>query len=192
MSGNVFSSEIKDSSIEGWKEIIFEGRTQYKQGQECIEASAVASASGLIREERVSVTKGTGLSWSWKADELITEGRKDKEKSKGGDDFVARVYVIHEGNFFWQTRAVNYVWSREHPVGSHWPNPFTKNAHMVVVQSGTDGLGEWQDFKRNIQEDFKKYFDLDIEKIDAIAVMTDTDNTEGKAEACYRLPVLIK
>jgi len=59
---------------------------------------------------------------------------------------------------------------------------------MVVVQSGDNDLGKWNYFERDVQADFKKYLDVDIDRIDAIAVMTDTDNTKGRAEACYQMP----
>lgn len=183
-------AQTRDSPVPGWKEMLFEGRTEYVQDREmdCVRAIARASASGLIREPQVDLNRTPVLRWSWRADEPLAPGRQAPEKEKDGDDFLARVYVIREGFFRWQTRAINYVWSREHPEGSSWPNPYTGNAIMVVVQSGDEGLGEWQTFERNVREDFKRYHDRDVERIDAVAVMTDADDTQGEAEACYRLP----
>lgn len=178
------------SEIPGWQEIIFDGHTRYRNGPDCVEAVARDSASGLIREAREPVDAGTRLTWSWKVDALPDYAGKVAEKTKPGDDFAARVYVIHEGFFPWQTRAINYVWSQQHPVASHWPNPFTGNAVMVVVQSGAEGLGQWHSFERQVKADFARYHDMDIERIDAIAIMTDADNTDGSASACYRLPAL--
>ena len=152
-------------------------------------AEADASASGLIREVNTSLKQAPTLSWSWQAGAPLAAARPAAEKSKAGDDFLARVYVIHEGFLPWQTRAINYVWSREHPVGSHWPNPFTGNAIMVVVQSGDEGLGEWHSFERDVAADFRRFHDMKVDQVDAVAVMTDADNTGGRAEACYRLPL---
>lgn len=180
-----------ESNIVGWKEIFFEGRTEYKNNGICIEAKSKASASGLTSEKHQKISANTKLVWAWSANQLISNGNGAPEKSKGGDDFLARVYVIHEGRFPWQSKAINYVWSSQHAVGDHWPNPFLKNAHMVVVQSGTKGLGELNYFERNIQKDFKTYFNMDIDKIDGVAIMTDTDNTQGEAQACYVLPVFL-
>ncbi len=184
------ASELRESPLSGWEEIVFEGRTEYQRDAEmdCVRARAENSASGLIREREVDLKQTPVLRWSWRAEEPLAPGRDAPEKEKAGDDFLARVYVIREGFFRWQTRAVNYVWSREHPEGSHWPNPYTGNAVMVVVQSGEEGLGEWREFERNVREDFKRYHDRDVERIDALAIMTDADDTEGEAEACYRLP----
>ncbi len=56
---------------------------------------------------------------------------------------------------------------------------------MVVVESGTKGLGKWIKYQINIKESFKKHFGLDINEIDGIAIMTDTDNTKTKATALF-------
>ena len=80
------------------------------------------------------------------------------------------------------------IWSRQHSVGSHWPNPFTGNAIMVVVQTGDEGLDQWHAFERDVAADFRRYHDMQVDKVDAVAVMTDADNSAGKASACYRLP----
>ena len=176
------------STIDGWQEIRFQGQTRYSQQPDCVLAQADGSASGLIRAVDSTLRQRPMLTWAWRADEPLTPTPKAGEKVKAGDDFVARVYVIKEGFFPWQTRAINYVWSRQHSVGSHWPNPFTGNAIMVVVQTGDEGLGQWHAFERDVAADFRRYHEMQVDKVDAVAVMTDADNSAGKASACYRLP----
>jgi len=183
------AADYEPSAIPGWEQIVFSGHTQYRQTKKCIEAVSQSAASGLIRRVDESLAAKPILSWAWQASEPLVAGEEAPEKSKPGDDFIARVYVIREGLFPWQTKAINYVWSREHPVGSYWPNPFTSNAMMVVLQTGNEELGQWQHFERNIRADFKTYFDLDVDSVNAVAIMTDTDNTGGQATACYQLPV---
>ena len=180
--------EYLPSAIPGWQKILFDGETLYQPQDGCIRAEADDSASGLIREVRQPLTDDTRLTWSWRASEPLQPGQSAAEKTKAGDDFLARVYVIHEGFFFWQTKAINYVWSREHPEGASWPNPFTGNAVMVSVQSGDSGLGEWHTFERDVKADFRRFHDMAVEEIDAVAIMTDADNSDGYASACYRLP----
>lgn len=183
------AADYEPSAIPGWEQIVFSGHTQYRQTKQCIEAVSQGAASGLIRRVDESLAAKPMLTWAWQASEPLAAGEEAPEKSKPGDDFIARVYVIREGYFPWQTKAINYVWSREHPVGSYWPNPFTSNAMMVVLQTGNEELGQWQHFERNIRADFKTYFDIDVDNVNAVAVMTDTDNTGGQATACYQLPV---
>ena len=171
-----------------WEEIRFDGQTRYSQQPDCVRAEAEGSASGLIQAVTSTLRQRPVLSWSWQADQPLTPRPTAGEKVKDGDDYLARVYVIKEGFFPWQTKAINYVWSREHPVGSYWPNPFTGNAMMVVVQTGDEGLGQWHTFERDVAADFLRYHDMQVDKVDAVAVMTDADNSAGRATACYRLP----
>ena len=63
---------------------------------------------------------------------------------------------------------------------------------MVVVESGAAHLGGWRDYHRDVRADFRRYHDMEIDTIDALAVMTDTDNTEGVARACYQLPAFVE
>ncbi|MCF6208787.1 MAG: DUF3047 domain-containing protein, partial [Ghiorsea sp.] len=108
------------------------------------------------------------------------------ENKKAGDDFVARIYVVVDGGFFfWKTIALNYVWSSSHQTGDKWDNPFTANATMFAVESGKENLNTWQHYKRNIREDLKRLTGKDEQYIDAIAIMTDTDNTGFSATTYF-------
>lgn len=173
---------------EGWKTVTFHGHTRYRHDSAdgCWRADAHASASGLVREKPVDLTQTPWLHWAWRAP-AIPDWPDRSERIKSGDDFLTRVYVIKKGWLPWQTRAINYVWSRSQPVGSHWHNPFAGEAMMVVVQ-GPGGAGHWHDFTRNVAADFKRFWSMDVKAVDAVAVMTDTDNTGVRARACYRLP----
>jgi len=86
---------------------------------------------------------------------------------------------------FWRTRAINYVWSSNQPVGTNWSNAFTNNVQMIAVKSSTDQLGQWLSEKRNVASDYRKLFGEEPRNINAIAIMTDTDNTNSQAAAWY-------
>jgi hypothetical protein len=45
--------------------------------------------------------------------------------------------------------------------------------------------GQWVSEKRNIRDDFRQRFGEDIDTIDAVALMTDTDNSGQSATAWY-------
>ena len=59
---------------------------------------------------------------------------------------------------------------------------------MIAVRGGADRPGELVAEKRNIREDWKRAFGEDIEEIDAVAIMTDTDNSGQSARAWYGQP----
>ena len=81
--------------------------------------------------------------------------------------------------------SVNYVWASQHPRGSAWPSPFTNRVLLLAMNSGMAGIGTWVSHKRNVQADLKTLFGEDITSIDAVALMTDTDNSGGHARAFY-------
>lgn len=184
---------LNPADLSQWSEKIFDGQTRYVSTlsntqseagtQTVIKAQSQASASGLFREIRIDLHKTPYLNWSWKIENTLDNV---DETTKQGDDYPARIYVVVSGGLlFWKTRALNYVWSTRQTVNSHWPNAFTANAHMLAVNSGTSQLNVWVQQRRNVLQDLSTYLQLDSHTIDAIAIMTDTDNSGQKATAYY-------
>ena len=174
-------------NISEWNIEKFSGETSYEivkiDNKQAIKAIADKSASGLVRKMKVDLSKTPYMNWTWKIDSVLSDV---DETQKSGDDYAARVYVVISGGlFFWRTRAISYAWASKQPKNSHWPNAFTKNATMVAVQSGPELVGQWVTEKRNILEDIENFLDIDKTQIDAIAIMTDTDNSKQSATAYY-------
>ena len=148
-----------------------------------LRARTQGQASGLFKEMQIDLRKTPYLNWSWQVQNLF-EG--NDEKTKEGDDYPARIYVLVSGGiFFWNTKAINYVWSSNQPVGSEWPNAYTGNARMLAVRSGEEQVGQWVNERRNIREDLQRLFGEDITNIDAVAVMVDGDNTGQSASSHF-------
>jgi len=179
-----FSSE----SLDQWEDQIFKNKTDYKLVQlDCttaLKAESLNSASGLVKKQRIDLQSTPILNWRWRIESRLNT---TNEQVKEGDDYAARVYVIISGGLaFWQTKAINYVWANASSKGSSWPNAFAgEHAVMLALRSSADPTGTWFNEKRNILADLKQYFGEDIRYIDAIAIMTDTDNSHGKATTYY-------
>lgn len=176
-----------DQGLAQWEERRFAGQTDYRMvavdGRRALRARSDGAASGLFREIQVDLTETPYLHWSWRVENTLGPL---KERTRDGDDYPARVYVVFSGGlFFWRTRAINYVWSNHQPVGTAWPNAFTDNARMIAVRSGDDRLGEWVSQRRDVRADYRRLFGDDIATVDAVALMTDTDNSGGRATAYY-------
>ncbi|MGD8570377.1 MAG: DUF3047 domain-containing protein [Gammaproteobacteria bacterium] len=170
-----------------WEAEVFSGKTLYmvvdNEGKPVIKATSNGTASGLVRHMDIDLTKTPYMNWSWKVDNVL-EGVEETQKS--GDDYPARVYVVISGGiFFWRTRALSYVWASRQAKGSVWHSAFTDNATMAAVESGPDKVGRWVHEKRNILDDIKKLLQLDKTEINAVAIMTDTDNSKQSATAYY-------
>ena len=77
------------------------------------------------------------------------------------------------------------VWSSAGMSGEDWPNPYTANVHMIVLNGKGDMPGQWVMQARDVAADFERFFGDVPEKIDAVALMTDTDQSGAKATAWY-------
>ena len=174
-------------SLIGWQEKSFKNTTRYElvKGDTgmVLKADSNDSASGMYREIKIDLVKTPCLIWSWKVNSILDDL---DETTKSGDDYPARLYVVFSGGlFFWKTRALNYVWSNGSPIGSAWPSAYTKNTINIAVQSGSHRVGQWSQQSRNVRSDYKRFVGGDVKQADALAIMTDTDNSGGLATAFY-------
>ena len=192
----VVIDDFTNSNLAGWKSKVFESTTHYTLTQEdgfpSLHALSIASASGLYKEQTIDLRKTPYLNWRWKISAPLAGLN---ERSKPGDDYVARIYVVINGGWrIWQTKALNYVWSSNQRKELIWDNAFAGSAaRMLSVRGLQDTAGKWYTEKRHVLNDLKKAFSLNAgsdkewkrHEIDVIAIMTDTDNSGLKAEAWY-------
>jgi hypothetical protein len=181
-------SDFATEGLTGWEEKRFSGKTEYqlvKEGDATIlKATSRATASGLFKKKRIDLQQTPYLNWRWRVDKPL---QSLAEKTKSGDDYGARIYVVIDGGlFFWNTKAINYVWASTVPTGESWPNAFAgKSAMMVALRSSTDKAATWYQEKRNVYADLKEFFGPEVRYIDAVAIMTDTDNSGQQTTAYY-------
>ena len=181
-------ADFSSSSLTGWEKKIFSGETRYDlfelDHQTVLKAESEDAASGLVKKIKVDLQQTTYLNWRWRTDSSLGVLN---ERQKAGDDYVARIYVVASGGlFFWRTLALNYVWSGNQEKGVSWANAYAgDNAIMLAVRSGDDDRSTWYMERRNVYEDLQRYFGKEIRYIDAIAVMTDTDNSHGHSVSYY-------
>jgi hypothetical protein len=185
--GRVDIARFSQGNLSGWQTKAFAGETRYflenSDGQLALRADSSAAASGRYREVSVDLNKTPILNWTWKVDGVLTG---NDERIRAGDDYPARVYVVFSGGvMFWRTRAINYVWSNKQPIDSRWPNAFTDHAHMIAVESGSGRVGQWVSERRDVRADYRRAFGEEPGYVDAVAIMTDTDNTGAVATAWY-------
>jgi hypothetical protein len=56
---------------------------------------------------------------------------------------------------------------------------------MFAIKSGAEPVGQWHHESRNVSEDIQKTFGKTITDIEAIAIMTDTDQTGAVTQAWF-------
>ncbi len=149
-----------------------------------LKAEADNAASGLGKEIKIDLNKTPFINITWKIEKDL---QGINENSKKGHDFAARVFVVKKtGATPLSNRAINYVFSSNNAVGQSWPSPYTKKSIDNVLATTKDYLNVWVTVKANVKEDFKIFHDLDVNELDGLAIMSDTDNSKREAIAYYQ------
>ena len=157
-----------------------DAKTQYFTGKNdkgnYLKAVANNSASGLGKEIEINLNNTPFINITWKVEKDL---KGIDERSKKGHDYAARVFVVKKtGATPLSNRAMNYVFSSNENVNVFHPSPYTKKSIDYVLSTTKDHFNEWVTVKANVKEHFKKFHDLEINKINGLAIMADTDNSK--------------
>ena len=149
-----------------------------------IKSVADNAASGLGKELKIDLNKTPFINITWKIEKDLSG---IKENTKKGHDYAARVFVIKKtGATPLSNRAINYVFSSNNEVGTNSPSPYTKKSIDNVLASTKSNLNEWVTVKANVKKDFKRFHDLEVNEIDGVAIMSDTDNSKMTSIAYFQ------
>ena len=149
-----------------------------------LKAVADNAASGLGKEIKIDLNKTPFINITWKIEKDL---RGIKENTKKGHDYAARVFAIKKtGATPLSNRAINYVFSSNSDVGENRPSPYTKKSIDNVLATTKDNLNVWVTVKANVKEDFKKFHNLDVNELDGLAIMADTDNSKMKSISYFQ------
>ena len=149
-----------------------------------LKAEADNAASGLGKEIKIDLNKTPFINITWKIEKDL---KGIKENTKKGHDYAARVFAIKKtGATPLSNRAINYVFSSNSDVGENRPSPYTKKSIDNVLASTKDSLNKWVTVKANVKEDFKRFHNLDVNELDGLAIMADTDNSKMKSIAYFQ------
>ncbi len=178
---------ISPADLGNWQERSFKGRTVYRieQGGQgmALHARAHDSASGLCHFVRIDLGNYPIAQWNWRLDRAPP---RTDERGKDGDDQGLRVSFLYQsGTTPDSALAIQYIWSQNESAGAAWPNAYVENAYEVVARSGPAIPGEWRTERRDLAADFRLAFGREIDRIDAICLMTDSDQTGALVEGWY-------
>ena len=186
---NIFKfTETELSELEVRKVRGADNKTQYSVGSNdngnFLKAVADNAASGLGKKVKINLNKTPIINITWKVEKDLAG---IKENTKKGHDFAARVFVIKKtGATPLSNRAINYVFSSNNKVGFNSPSPYTKKSIDNVLSTTQENLNEWVTVKANVKEDFKRFHNLDVDQLDGLAIMSDTDNSKMKSITYYQ------
>jgi Protein of unknown function (DUF3047) len=195
--------------MDDWHAVLLPGKraTEYtprssKEGRVCVAARSERSAS-LWRRKFTAPPQSLGeVSFSWWVQQALADGNVadiDREDASvrivfafGGDTskLPRRTRMMFDLAEALTGEAppyatLMYVWDGRAAVGSIVVNPRSDRVRKIVVDTGEKGLRQWRDHRRDLVADFRQAFGEDPGPLQAIAVMTDTDNTGARADAWY-------
>ena len=165
-----------------------DAKTIYTIGQNengnYLKAIANNAASGLGKEIKIDLDATPYINITWKVEKDL---KGIKENTKKGHDFAARVFVIKKtGATPLSNRAINYVYSSNLNIDDNMPSPYTKKSIDYVLSTTKNNFDEWVTVKANVKEGFKKLHNLDVNELDGVAIMADTDNSKMTAISYYQ------
>ncbi len=196
------------ASLDNWKPFTFpkiKRQTIYSIQKDAdrhyLKAESNASASALVYKDSFNAYDYPRVKWRWKVDALYVKG---DAKTKSGDDYPLRVYVMFEydpdkagvfekmkygfakkiyGEYPPQS-SLSYVWASKEEPESIIVSAYTDRAMMVLLQKGAKNVGTWQDQEINIMDDYQKAFGSKPPVHARIAIMNDSDDT-GESSTSY-------
>ena len=121
------------------------------------------------------------LQWRWKAVELPKGGDAQK---KATDDQALQIYITFPRfpNAV-RSRVIGYIWDTTAPAGTIVKSQKTGLVTYVVVRSGGADIGKWVTETRNVCQDYRKiYGEEPEEKVEALSIGIDSDDTRSRAE----------
>ena len=165
-----------------------DAKTKYTAGNnengKFLRAEADNSASGLGKEIKINLNETPFLNITWKVEKDLSG---IDESTKKGHDYAARVFVVKKiGATPLSNRAMNYVFSSNNEVDAFHPSPFTKKSIDYILSTTKENFNEWVTVKVNVKKHFKKFHNLDLDEINGLAIMSDTDNSKLKAISYYQ------
>ena len=139
-------------------------------------------SSTIFKEVKVSCKDYQILQWSWKVVELPKGGDSRK---KATDDQAAQISVTFPRfPSAVRSRIIDYVWDTTAPAGTIVKSEKTGLVTYIIMRSGDAELGKWVTESRNVCEDYKKiYGEEPDERIEAVSIGIDSDDTRSRAEA---------
>jgi hypothetical protein len=153
---------------------------QLDDGDYYLHAETIGRATNVGREARVNIRVYNKLRWRWRVHRLPEGGNEEVEDK---NDSGAAVRLVFRGGMV--PKTLKYVWSATLPAGTQTESPSSDRTKVVVLRSGTGNLGEWVWEEVDAYDDYKRLFGGEPRVVQALSVITDSDNTNTPVEADY-------
>lgn len=166
-----------------WQEVCYKGHTTYRVERDsagvCLHAEANGTNSALFHSipEGVQVSE---LAWRWR---VLRHPAGADPSEKRLDDRAAAVFIlIHRSLLPWRTQGLIYQWAPAGEAGRWTNSPYAAGIRVITLETGPTGEA-WRQERRDLNADLVAAFGEVPERIEAIGVLCDADNTKGVASS---------
>lgn len=152
-----------------------------------LDANTFDSDNFIIKKIKVDIVQYPYLNWKWKAISMPVDGDESKKKYC---DVVASINVVLRARK-WAPKTIKYSWSTTLEAGTLTKSPFAfwpSRADIVVQRGVGKPTHEWIEEKVNVLEEYKRLYKKKKVKsyvVEAIVIMSDSDNTKSPSHARY-------
>lgn len=177
-------------------------RHDHLDGRRVVIAEASGSASMLRRRLRIEAGALQRVRFAWRVDELV-EGADLSDRDIA--DAPVRVVLAFDGDMsrlpmrdrmkaelaatltgeLPPYATLMYVWDNHAALESVIPGGRSDRVRKIVVDRGTAQVGAWRLHERDVRADFRRAFGEEPGPLVGMGLMTDADNTGGRARALY-------
>lgn len=168
-----------------WKEVSYKGHTRYSVERDSSGAWLHADADGnnsALFHRVPPVLRGASLKWRWRV--LRHPAGADTEV-RSQDDRAAAVFVlVHRSILPWRTRGLLYQWAPGRECGRWTQSPYASDIKVITLENDAAD-GAWRSEQRDLDADLRAAFGALPQKIEAIGVLCDADNTGDRASADF-------
>lgn len=152
-------------------------------GRRALWMKSAGEHSTIAKEVQADLGATPILAWQWRVQSLP---QRADLRNRATSDATGHVFAV------WprfpalvRTRLIGYVWDPVLPIGTVLPSRKTGAVTFIVVRRGEAGLGQWQENRRNVADDYRTVFGEAPPPLPALALSIDTNDTGSPAEAMF-------
>jgi hypothetical protein len=148
-------------------------------GVTSLHADANAANSALFHRLDQDV-RGVTLRWRWRV-ERHPLGANTQVRS--GDDRPIAVFVMVRRSLFpWRTRGLIYQWAAGESCGVWRRSPYARDIWVMTLANAAAGP-RWREESRELGVDLAQAFGAAPDRVEAIGVLCDADDTKDRSIA---------
>lgn len=133
-------------------------------------------SDGIYRPAEIDLAKTPFINFSWKV-ETHPAGQVETDK----DDAAVQV-LLDFGRHRFKRRVLSYLFDPKAEAGRFYDDSsFFAVNRALVLNSGSEKLGQWLSHSRNVAEDYRKCYGADPPGIENVSIFCDSNDSNSES-----------